>query len=169
MIHYPVWKDDSLPSEKKLCNVQASIEELGDNKKETVTDGEVFCDAQCGFIESVNNETDPVSDEEEFWDAQSSFKGYDDSTYDLNINEESSIKILSDKAVDDEERYFNMEGDFNVNEDNTELHSEITTEDRKYITHSTEDEEKVENPSPDSEQCYSLSGNPESGDRKRCI
>ena len=87
-------KDDSLPSEKKLCNVQASIEELGDNKKEIVTDGEVFCDAQCGFIESVNNETDPVSDEEEFWDAQSSFKGYDDSTYDLNINEESSIKIL---------------------------------------------------------------------------
>ena len=77
-------QDDSLPSEKKLCNVQASIEELGDNKKEIVTDGEVFCDAQCGFIEFVNNETDPVSDEEEFWDAQRSFKGYDDSTYDLN-------------------------------------------------------------------------------------
>ena len=93
------------------------------NKKEIVTDGEVFCDAQCGFIEFVNNETDPVSDEEEFWDAQRSFKGYDDSTYDLNINEESSIKILSDKAVDDEERYFNMEGDFNVNEENTEMHS----------------------------------------------
>ena len=114
-------KDDSLPSEKKLCNVQASIEELGDNKKEKVTDGEVFCDAQCGFIEFVNNETDPVSDEEEFWDAQRSLKGYDDSTYDLNINEESSIKILSDKAVDDEERYFNMEEDFNVNEENTEM------------------------------------------------
>ena len=103
--------------------MQASIEELGDNKKEIVTDGEVFCDAQCGFIEFVNNETDPVSDEEEFWDAQRSLKGYDDSTYDLNINEESSIKILSDKAVDDEERYFNMEGDFNVNEENTEMHS----------------------------------------------
>ena len=49
--------------------------------------------------------------------------GYNDSTYDLQINEESSIKILSDKAVDDEERYFNMEGDFNVNEENTEMHS----------------------------------------------
>ena len=62
-----------------------------------------------------------------------------------------------------------MEGDFNVNEENTEMHSEITTEDWKYITHSTEDEEKAENPSPDSEQCYSVSGNPESADRKRWI
>ena len=62
-----------------------------------------------------------------------------------------------------------MEEDFNVNEENTEMHSLITTEDQKYITHSTEDEEKVENRSQDSEQCYSVSGNPESGDRKRCI
>ena len=67
-----------------------------------------FCDAQSDFIESGNNETDPDSDEEEFWDAQSCSKGYDDSTYNSNIDEESRINILRDNTIKDEEKDENL-------------------------------------------------------------
>ena len=38
------------------------------------------------------------------------------------------------------------------------MHSQVTDEDRKYLTPSTEDEAKDENPIPDNEQRYSISG-----------
>ena len=69
--------------------------------------------------------------------------------------------------VSDEEEFWDAQSSFKGYDDSTfDQNTDKESNIKVLSVKAAEDEKEDENPSPDSEQCYSVSGYPEPGDRK---